>query len=169
MARCCSVAPAGIPGVAKMFFSLSFIVYWSLQMYVKISGNMCILPRMIVENTLYRAFRLIIAPNRPRSVWQNGCSYHFFVGSGVQHGLGCRCPAMVAMPAVPCPEPVFSREWLCWRAVRQTAAVLSFLSNRFIVSPGCATVWLSVGCGLGRFEWQNGAFCCPKRALLRPR
>lgn len=94
---------------------------------------------------------------------------YFFVGSGVQHGLGCRCPAMVAMPAVPCPEPVFSRGWPRWRAVRQTAAVLPFLSNRFIVSPGSATAWLSAGCGLGRFEWQNGAFCSPKRALLRPR
>lgn len=38
-----------------------------------------------------------------------------------------------------------------------------------LFSPGSATAWLSEGCGLGRFEWQNGAFCSPKRALLRPR
>ena len=64
---------------------------------------------------------------------KTGAATIFFVGSGVQHCLGCRCPAMVAMPAVPCPEPVFSRGWPRWRAVRQTAAVLPFLSNRFII------------------------------------
>lgn len=152
-----------------------FIVVYSLLVAAnvcKISGKMCILPRMIVENTLYRAFRLIIAPNRPRSVWQNGCSYHIFVGSGVQHGLGCRCPAMVAMPAVPCPEPVFSRGWPRWRAVRQTAAVLPFcqivsLFRPAAQPPGCqrVAVWAVLNGKTARFAALNGRFCGLVRAV----
>lgn len=173
MARCCSVALAGIPGVAKMFFSLSFIVYWSLQMYVKISGNMCILPRMIVENTLYRAFRLIIAPNRPRSVWQNGCSYHIFLlapvcnmalAAGARQWLPCplcharsRFLAVCGRAGVPSGRPP-----LCCHFCQIVS------SSRPAAQPlGCqrVAVWAVLNGKTARFAAPNGRFCGLVRAV----
>lgn len=162
MARCCSVAPAGIPGVAKMFFSLSFIVYWSLQMYVKISGKMCILPRMIVENTLYRAFRLIIAPNRPRSVWQNGCSYHIFCWLRRATwpwqpvpGNGCharsRFLAVGGRAGVPSGRPPLCCHFCQIVSLFRPAAQ----------PPGCqrVAVWAVLNGKTARFAAPNGRFC----------
>lgn len=131
------------------------------------------MPRMIVENTLYRAFRLIIAPNRPRSVWQNGCSYHIFL-------LAPACNMALAVGArqwLPCPLCHARSRFL---AVGGRAGVPSGrppLCCHFsqIVSlfrpaaqpPGCQRVAVGVVLNgkTARFAAPNGRFCGLVRAV----
>ena len=192
--RCLSIGclPTGGPGPV-------FAIHWRSEAHGPVlqrcSGRHS---RCCKDVFFIVVYSLLVAANVCKNIWkdvylaENDSRKYTISGVSVNHcakpatfGLAKRVqlPYFLLAPACNMALAAGARQWLpcplCHarsrflavggRAVRQTAAVLPFLSNRFIISPGSATAWLSEGCGLGRFEWQNGAFCSPKRALLRPR